>query len=103
MSIKDPRFYNWMKLSSTNGAYKLWGRFENNIQPGDYFIHINVKFDPSVFEAEKEILVVGTVDDHFTTKNNLIVFITIVIGIIIFLETLFMVIFKVRKKSPSVS
>ena len=50
------------------GASKLWGKIEENLSAGEYYVHIYVTFDVSTFNGKKFFILNGNVQD-FSTKN----------------------------------
>lgn len=84
-----------MRLSSTNSPAKLWGRYEADLSAGDYFIHIKISFDPSVFEGGKNFIISGNTG-IFSSTNFMLASCLIALGILIFSFSIFLLVLKLR-------
>lgn len=61
--MEDEHFIVWMRVASSNNFNKLWGRIEQDLTPGSYYIEVRNLYDVSQFEGEKSVLL--------TTINSL--------------------------------
>lgn len=59
---KDERFINWMRVSATSNFKKLWGRIEEDLQPGEYTLTVENNYDVDTFGGTKGVV--------FSTANN---------------------------------
>lgn len=80
LDVTDVRFSIWMKLRSSVSPYKQWGVLRKNLQAGDYFIHINLKYLTSFFNGGKNIIVTSNTG-MYTTHNSFIVFMFLIVGL----------------------
>ena len=53
--MTDEHFIVWMRVASSANFNKLWGRVEQDLEPGQYYIEVQNNFDTSEFEGEKSI------------------------------------------------
>ena len=63
-------FIVWMKLSGLPSFRKHWGRIEQDLEPGEYTITIENKYDISQFSGKKYIVLSTT--NAFGGKNNIL-------------------------------
>ena len=84
-----------MKLNSVNSPAKLWGRYESDLDAGDYFIHIQIAFDPSVFEGSKSFIISGNTG-IFSNTNYMLASVLIIIGVFILAFSIFLFVLKLR-------
>lgn len=84
-----------MKLNSINSPAKLWGRYEADLAAGDYFIHIKISFDPSVFEGGKKFVISGNTG-FFSSTNFMLAFCLIFLAIFILSFSIFLLVLKLR-------
>ena len=78
MNVEDPRFINWMKLSSKPDFRKLWGRINGNITAGSYEMKINLGNNQEAKINKKVVFVTGS---YFTQKSEKLPMILISLGI----------------------
>lgn len=50
MDVEDPRFFVWMRESSVSSPVKLWAKLNEDVPKGDYFIHIQIAYNPNIFD-----------------------------------------------------
>lgn len=98
LDIEDPRFFVWMKESSVSSPIKLWARLNQDISPGQYFVHINIAYNPSIFKQEKNIIITGN-GTYFTNTNYFLVTLMVILGLLIYAMTVYIAIlyFKNRR------
>ena len=71
MNVAQSRFSNWMKISSTYGATKLWGVSEASIPAGSYLINIFTS-SGRISKGEDRTLWIVSDSSHITSKNYLV-------------------------------
>ena len=71
MDISSDRFEIWMKRSSMYAPSKLWGKVDESLEPGTYYVHVQISFDVSPFNGKKFFVLNGNTG-HFSTKNSYI-------------------------------
>ena len=71
MDVETERFKIWMKRSSMYAPSKLWGVIENDLQPGEYYVHIRISYDVSPFNGKKFFVLNGNTK-NFSTRNMFI-------------------------------
>lgn len=97
LDVTSERFFIWMKRSSMSGASKLWGKINNDLPKGEYYIHIYVTFDVSTFNGKKFFILNGNVKD-FSTRN-IFVYILPTLLVIPLMVLSVMVCIQMRKNS----
>ena len=84
-----------MRLNSVNSPAKLWGRYESDLPVGDYFIHIKISFDPSVFEGGKRFVISGNTG-MFSNTNFMLAGTIMFLAVFIFSFSIFLLVLKLR-------
>lgn len=51
-----------MKNQSIKAPYKLWGKINQNLPAGDYFLHSKIFYDADILESDKEVIITGGTD-----------------------------------------
>ena len=41
LDVTDPRFQNWMRISTLPNFRKLWARINHDLEPGTYTLTVN--------------------------------------------------------------
>lgn len=57
---------------------KLWGKIEEDLQPGDYYVKITNNYDVATFDGQKKVVLSTT--SVFGGKNKFIGILYIVVG-----------------------
>lgn len=78
----DPHFKVWMRTAPSSTFRKLWGKIDQDLEPGDYTLKVNAKTDVSDWEGEKWVVLSNT--NSFGGKNGVLgwsFFVSTLIGI----------------------
>lgn len=102
--MDSDRFINWMKTSSTNDFYKLWGRVDQDLPAGKYKIQIDNRVNPKDSWEGKKNIVLSTAS-RFGGKKYLPGFFCLILGIVLFLVCIALVYLwikpvKAHKEAP---
>ena len=71
MDGETERFKIWMKRRSMYAPSKLWGVINQDLEPGEYYVHIRISYDVSTFSGKKFFVINGNTT-NFSTKNMFI-------------------------------
>jgi hypothetical protein len=53
MDMTDERFVNWMRTSGEPRFTKLWGRIEQDLDAGLYYVEVSNNYDVTIFNGDK--------------------------------------------------
>ena len=97
IDMTDEHFIVWMRPAGLPNFRKLWGRIREDLDEGDYVIHIENKYDVSDFKGEKKF-VLSTVN-AFGGKNNFLGLSYIIVGgICLILAVIFLIGYNFHQK-----
>lgn len=57
LNVSDEHFMVWMRPAATSNFRKLWGRIENNLEPGNYSLLIDNYYDVEYFGGKKTFVI----------------------------------------------
>jgi len=60
LDVEDEHFIVWMRISGLPQFRKLWGRIEQDLESGEYFLNVQSNYDVSFLEAEKWVVLSNT-------------------------------------------
>ena len=97
IDMTDEHFIVWMRPAGLPNFRKLWGRIREDLDEGDYVIHIENNYDVSDFKGEKKF-VLSTVN-AFGGKNNFLGLSYIIVGgICLILAVIFLIGYNFHQK-----
>ena len=97
IDMTDEHFIVWMRPAGLPNFRKLWGRIREDLDEGDYVIHIKNNYDVSDFKGEKKF-VLSTVN-AFGGKNNFLGLSYIIVGgICLILAVIFLIGYNFHQK-----
>ena len=97
IDMTDEHFIVWMRPSGLPNFRKLWGRIEQDLEPGDYRIEIENEFDVASFSGEKHFVLSNV--NAFGGKNTFLAVSYIVVGVIcIILAIVFLIGYNIHQK-----
>ena len=97
IDMTNEHFIVWMRPAGLPNFRKLWGRIREDLDEGDYVIHIDNKYDVSDFKGEKKF-VLSTVN-AFGGKNNFLGLSYIIVGgICLILAVIFLIGYNFHQK-----
>lgn len=97
LDIEDPRFFVWMKESSIMSPAKLWGRLNSDIPQGKYFVHVNIAYNPKLFDNKKHIIITGNTS-YFSNSNYLLFALILILALAILICSLYLCLLYYRNK-----
>lgn len=97
LNVTDPRFFNWMKHQSTSGTYKTWGILNENLEAGKYYLHINIEYDVSFFNGDKNFIVTANTN-YYSIKNNGTIALLCLLAVALIVMFILLVLAWVRNK-----
>ena len=78
VDVTNERFIVWMRTAATPNFRKLWGRIEQDINPGTYTVDITNNYDVSGFDGKKYIVL--STANTFGGKNYFLAISYLVVG-----------------------
>ena len=97
IDMTDEHFIVWMRPAGLPNFRKLWGRIREDLDEGDYVIHIENNYDVSDFKGEKKF-VLSTVN-AFGGKNNFLGLSYIIVGgVCLILAVIFLIGYDFHQK-----
>ncbi|EGR32922.1 ligand-effect modulator 3 LEM3 family protein, putative [Ichthyophthirius multifiliis] len=96
LDLEDERVQNWMRPSGLSKFKKLWGRIEQNLQPGSYVVQVKNKYDSQFFDSQKSFII-STVNS-IGGKNPVLVISHLIAGSVSFLIGIVLVIYHFKYK-----
>lgn len=97
IDMTNEHFIVWMRPAGLPNFRKLWGRIREDLDEGDYVIHIENNYDVSDFKGEKKF-VLSTVN-AFGGKNNFLGLSYIIVGgICLILAVIFLIGYNFHQK-----
>ena len=97
IDMTDEHFIVWMRPAGLPNFRKLWGRIREDLDEGDYVIHIKNNYDVSDFKGEKKF-VLSTVN-AFGGKNNFLGLSYIIVGgVCLILAVIFLIGYNFHQK-----
>lgn len=78
VDVEDEHFMVWMRTAGLPNFRKLWGRIEQDIYPGTYYIAVKSFYDVSDFDGEKYVVL--STANTFGGKNDALGIAYIVVG-----------------------
>jgi hypothetical protein len=79
MDVESERFMIWMKRSSMYAPSKLWGVINNDLEPGEYYVHIKISYDVSTFGGKKFFVINGNTTNFSTSNMFIYIFPTLLV------------------------
>lgn len=76
--VTNERFIVWMRTAATPNFRKLWGRIEQDLNPGTYTVDITNNYDVSGFDGKKYIVI--STANTFGGKNYFLAISYLVVG-----------------------
>ena len=97
IDMTDEHFIVWMRPSGLPNFRKLWGRIHKDLEPGDYKLIINNRFDVASFSGQKHFVLSNV--NAFGGKNTFLAVSYIVVGVIcIILAVVFLIGYNIHQK-----
>ena len=97
INMTDEHFIVWMRPSGLPNFRKLWGRIHKDLEPGNYKLIINNKFDVDSFSDQKHFVLSNV--NAFGGKNTFLAISYIVVGVIcIILAIVFLIGYNIHQK-----
>ena len=97
IDMTDEHFIVWMRPAGLPNFRKLWGRIREDLNEGEYLLHIENNYDVSDFKGEKKF-VLSTVN-AFGGKNNFLGLSYIIVGgICLILAVIFLIGYNFHQK-----
>ena len=78
IDVENEHFINWMNIETSHNFKKIWGRIDNNLEPGNYSLFVKYNYDIKKYEGEKYFCISNA--NKFGI-NNLFGYFFIAIGI----------------------
>ena len=57
--MEDEHFIVWMRTSGIPNFRKMWGRIEEGLEPGDYYILVENNYEVADFASRKSIVLMN--------------------------------------------
>ena len=97
IDMTDEHFIVWMRPAGLPNFRKLWGRIREDLNEGEYLLHIDNNYDVSDFKGEKKF-VLSTVN-AFGGKNNFLGLSYIIVGgVCLILAVIFLIGYNFHQK-----
>ena len=97
IDMTNEHFIVWMRPAGLPNFRKLWGRIREDLNEGEYLLHIDNNYDVSDFKGEKKF-VLSTVN-AFGGKNNFLGLSYIIVGgICLILAVIFLIGYNFHQK-----
>lgn len=99
--MTDEHFIVWMRTSGLPTFRKLWGRIDEGLMGGEYYMRIENNYDVKQFSGSKS-LVISTMN-FLGGKNEFLAYLYIVVGSGCVFASLIFLVLVVRKNRNSMN
>jgi hypothetical protein len=97
IDMTNEHFIVWMRPSGLPNFRKLWGRIHTDLEPGNYKLIVDNKFDVASFSGQKHFVLSNV--NAFGGKNTFLAVSYIVVGVIcIILAIVFLIGYNIHQK-----
>ena len=101
LDMTDEHFIVWMRTSGLPTFRKLWGRIDDGLLQGEYYVRIVNNYEVMSFSGSKS-LVISTMN-FLGGKNEFLSYLYIVVGIGCFIASVIFLVLVVRKNRASLN